>query len=92
MFGSKRWIPLPGGFRFQISEFVKLVIILLVARYLTDLKKDELETREMLSLAGLVLVPTALVLKQPDLGTSLTYLAVLIGVVSSRGCDGSTWP
>jgi rod shape determining protein RodA len=78
VFGSKRWIPLPGGFRFQISEFVKLVIILLVARFLTDLKKDELETREMLMLAGLVLVPTALVLKQPDLGTSLTYLAVLI--------------
>jgi rod shape determining protein RodA len=79
IFGSKRWIALPGGFHFQISEFVKLVIILLVARYLKDLKKDELETREMLSLAGLVLVPTALVLKQPDLGTSLTYLAVLTG-------------
>jgi len=55
------------------------VIILLVARYLKDLKKDELETREMLTLAGMVLVPTALVLKQPDLGTSLTYLAVLTG-------------
>jgi rod shape determining protein RodA len=50
----------------------------LVARFLTDLRKDELETRDMLSLAGLVLVPTALVLKQPDLGTSLTYLAVLV--------------
>jgi rod shape determining protein RodA len=79
IFGSKRWIGLPGGLRFQISEFVKLVIILLVARYLKDLKKDELETREMLILAGLVLVPTALVLKQPDLGTSLTYLAILTG-------------
>ena len=68
---------MPGGFHLQVSEFVKLVIILLVARYLTDLKKDELETREMLNLAGLVLVPTALVFKQPDLGTSLTYIAVL---------------
>ena len=36
-FGSKRWIPLPGGFHLQVSEFVKLVIILLVARYLTEL-------------------------------------------------------
>src|SRR5579862_8743602 len=34
-FGSRRWIPLAGGFHFQVSEFVKLVIILLVARYLT---------------------------------------------------------
>jgi rod shape determining protein RodA len=78
VFGSRRWIPLAGGFHLQVSEFVKLVIILLVARYLTELKKDELELKEMLKLAGLVVVPTALVLKQPDLGTSLTYLAVLV--------------
>jgi rod shape determining protein RodA len=78
VFGSRRWIPLAGGFHLQVSEFVKLVIILLVARYLTDLKKDELEIKEMLKLAGLVVIPTVLVLRQPDLGTSLTYLAVLM--------------
>ena len=78
VFGSRRWIPLAGGFHLQVSECVKLVIILLVARYLTELKKDELEIKEMLKLAGLVVIPTALVLKQPDLGTSLTYLAVLV--------------
>jgi len=54
---------------------------LLVARYLTELRKDELEIKEGLKLAGLVLVPAALVLKQPDLGTALTYLAILaVGV------------
>jgi rod shape determining protein RodA len=78
IFGSKRWIPLPGGIHLQVSEFVKLVIILLVARYLTDLKTEELEIWEMAKLAGLVAVPAALVLLQPDLGTSLTYLAVLV--------------
>jgi rod shape determining protein RodA len=78
VFGSRRWIPLPGGAHLQVSEFVKLVIILLVARYLTELKTDELELREMLKLAGLVVIPTVLVLKQPDLGTSLTYLAILV--------------
>jgi rod shape determining protein RodA len=77
VFGSRRWIPLAGGFHLQVSEFVKLVIILLVARYLTELRSDELEGRELLKLAGLILVPTALVLKQPDLGTSLTYIAIL---------------
>ncbi len=77
-FGSKRWIPLPGGIHLQVSEFVKLVIILLVARYLTELRTDELEVREALKLAGLVLIPAALVLKQPDLGTALTYIAVLV--------------
>jgi rod shape determining protein RodA len=78
VFGSRRWIPVAGGFHLQVSEFVKLVIILLVARYLTELKKDELEIREMLKLAGLVVIPAALVLKQPDLGTAMTYLAVLV--------------
>ena len=39
VFGSKRWVPIPGtGIHLQVSEFVKLVIILLAARYLTDLK------------------------------------------------------
>jgi rod shape determining protein RodA len=61
-----------------VSEFVKLVIILLVARYLTDLKTEELDIREVLKLAGLVVIPTALVLKQPDLGTALAYIAVMI--------------
>jgi rod shape determining protein RodA len=78
VFGSRRWIPLAGGFHLQVSEFVKLVIILLVARYLTELKKEEIEIKEMLKLAGLIVIPTALVMKQPDLGTSLTYLAILV--------------
>jgi rod shape determining protein RodA len=77
-FGSRRWIPLGGGFHLQVSEFVKLVIILLVARYLTELRTDDLEIWDMLKLACLVLVPGVLVLIQPDLGTSLTYIAVMV--------------
>ena len=67
VFGSRRWIPVAGGFHFQVSEFVKLVIILLVARFLTDLKSDVLEARDMLKISGLVGIPMVLVLKQPDL-------------------------
>jgi rod shape determining protein RodA len=79
IFGSRRWIPVALGFRLQVSEFVKLVVILLVARYLTDyVKTDQLEIREMAILSALVLIPTGLVFKQPDMGTSLTYIAVLI--------------
>jgi rod shape determining protein RodA len=79
--GAKRWITLPGGVQFQVSEFIKMVIILLVARFLTELKVEELEFKDMLKLGALVGVPTVLVLKQPDLGTSLTYLPPLaVGV------------
>jgi len=76
-FGSTRWIAF-GRFHLQVSEFVKLVIILLVARFLTDLHKDDLDIWDTLKLAGLVLVPVGLVLLQPDLGTALTYVAILL--------------
>jgi rod shape determining protein RodA len=84
-FGSRRWIPLGLGFHLQVSEFVKLVIILLVARYLTDLHADDLNVREMLKLAGMVMLPAALVFKQPDMGTALTYIAVLMAGVFLAG-------
>src|SRR6202790_847640 len=80
VFGSRRWIVILG-FTFQISEFVKLVLILLVARFLTELRSETLDWRELLKLSGLVFLPMILVVKQPDLGTALTYLPILaIGV------------
>jgi rod shape determining protein RodA len=82
VFGSRRWIPMPGGFHFQVSEFAKLVLVLLIARYMTELKSERVEASDLLKLAGLFGVPMLLVMKQPDLGTSLTYLPILaIGVV-----------
>lgn len=77
VYGGKRWIALAGGFHLQVSEFVKLVIILLVARFLTELKTEDLEGRDMAKIAGLVAAPMALVMKQPDLGTALTYMPIL---------------
>ena len=81
VFGSRRWIGF-GSFHFQVSEFAKLVIVLLVARFLSELKTEQLELRDLLKLGGLVGIPMVLVLLQPDLGTSLTYLPILgVGVL-----------
>jgi rod shape determining protein RodA len=77
VWGSRRWIPLFFGFSFQISEFAKIVIVLLVARHLTGLRGLRLQTRDILKLTGLVAVPCLLVAVQPDLGTTLTYLPIL---------------
>lgn len=77
IFGSRRWIPVFGGFHLQVSEFAKLVIVLLVARFLSAVRNDRLELEDLFKLCGLVALPMLLVMKQPDLGTSLTYLAVL---------------
>ena len=60
-----------AGFHLQVSEFVKLVMVLLVARYLTELKTEQLEWPDLLKLAGLIGIPVVLVMKQPDLGTAL---------------------
>jgi rod shape determining protein RodA len=82
VFGGRRWIPIGGGFKLQVSEFVKIVIILLVARFMTELKKEELDWPDLVKIGALVGVPMLLVKIQPDLGTALTYLAVLaVGVV-----------
>ena len=78
--GARRWIQLPG-FHLQVSEFAKLMIVLLVARFLTELRSDRVELRELLKLGALVALPWLLVMREPDLGTSLTYLPVLaVGV------------
>lgn len=84
-FGSRRWIPLPGGFHFQISEFMKVVLVLFVARYMTQLRTHELEARDLLKLGALVGLPMLMVMKQPDLGTSLTYVPILAAGVLLAG-------
>jgi rod shape determining protein RodA len=90
-FGSTRWISLPGGLRFQVSEFAKLVIILLVARFMTELKSDVLTIRDLSRVAALVFVPAVLINIEPDLGTSLTYLPILGVGVFLAGMPWKYW-
>src|SRR5437764_14318355 len=76
--GARRWINLGGGVHFQPSEWVKLILILAVARYFWGLIGRELTWVDIGKAFALVAIPMALVLKQPDLGTALTYFPVLI--------------
>jgi rod shape determining protein RodA len=76
--GARRWIRLPGGVHFQPSEWVKLVLIVAVARYFANLSNKELTWGDIAKAGLMVGVPMLLVLKQPDLGTSLTYIPVLL--------------
>lgn len=76
--GARRWINLGGGIHFQPSEWVKLVLIVVVARYFWGLVGRELTWADIGKASLLVGVPFVLVLRQPDLGTSLTYLPILI--------------
>jgi len=90
-FGSTRWIALPAGIHLQVSEFAKIAIILLVARYLTELRTSVIEWRDIAKLAVIVIVPMALIAKEPDLGTALTYLPVLAVGVYLAGMRWKYW-
>src|SRR6266404_433852 len=76
--GARRWIKMPGGGHFQPSEWVKLILILAVAKYFADLHQRELSWPDFIKAGAIVGVPMLLVLRQPDLGTSLTYLPIAI--------------
>ena len=90
-FGSTRWIALPAGIHLQVSEFAKIAIVLVVARFLTELKADVLEKRDLLKLTGLIALPMALVAKEPDLGTALTYFPILAIGVFLAGLPWKYW-
>ena len=75
--GARRWIQLPGGQHFQPSEWAKLVLILALAKYFSE-DTDRATLSDVVK-AGLIAgLPMMLVLKQPDLGTALTYVPVVI--------------
>ena len=64
--GARRWINLGGGVHFQPSEWVKLVLILVVARYFWGLAGRDLSWVDIAKAFALVCVPMGLVLIQPD--------------------------
>ena len=90
-FGSTRWIALPAGIHLQVSEFAKIVIILLVARFLTELRHRRSRTARPAETGGLILLPMALIAKEPDLGTALTYIPILAIGIFLAGMPWRYW-
>ena len=81
--GAQRWIAL-GPISIQPSEFSKLIMIIALAAMIE--KRGKIQSlSDVAPVAGYVLVPFLLVLKQPDLGTSLVFLAIFFGMVFVAG-------
>ncbi|GAC1428822.1 MAG: rod shape-determining protein RodA [Terriglobales bacterium] len=76
--GARRWVKMPGGQHFQPSEWVKLILILAVAKYFADLQQRELTWSDFMKAGAIVGIPMLMVLRQPDLGTALTYLPIAV--------------
>jgi rod shape determining protein RodA len=86
--GSKRWIDL-GFFRFQPSEFGKLLVVLTVAAFLAERYRRIAEPQTVLAAVGLAIPPMVLVFIQPDIGSALVFIAALAAVLFAAG---TRWP
>ena len=76
IYGAKRWLMLFGenGIGIQPSEIAKISMIVLLAPRLSESGRNLAAPREVLIALGLVAVPVALIMKQPDLGTALVFV------------------
>jgi rod shape determining protein RodA len=81
---SKRWLDI-GFFRFQPSEFGKLLFVLFLAGFLADRARRLGETRTVAEAIGLGVIPMLLVFLQPDVGTAMVYAAALAAVLFVAG-------
>ena len=78
-FGAKRWISLGGlGPNLQVSELMKLIIIIVLARYFSEVRTDRLTLPDLVKVGVLTIIPAVLILKQPDLGTAMVLLPVAV--------------
>src|SRR5262245_42483700 len=82
--GSKRWLDL-GFFRFQPSEFGKVLLVLALAGFLAERTRRLHEWRTTLSVVGLGALPIFLVFLQPDFGSALVYCAAVGAVLFVAG-------
>lgn len=81
--GAQRWVHL-GPIRFQPSEFMKLIVPLMLAFYL-DYKGLPLRRLSLLVSLFIIMVPGLLIAKQPDLGTALLVIGTGVGVLFFAG-------
>src|SRR5215813_13551939 len=74
--GSKSWISVGGTSAGQPSEFVKIAVVLALARFLCEIRTEYLTAGEILKGSCIVGLPVFLVLLQPDLGSALTFVPI----------------
>ncbi len=87
--GSTSWFNL-GAFRIQPSEFAKITTVLALASYLSRVDISLRIPRHLLTASGIVVIPVALILLQPDFGTTVIYAGMLFAVLFWGGASRFT--
>ena len=85
--GAHSWILLPAGFQVQPSEFAKVALVVGMAMLLGEGRDGESAPRDtdVVMVLALAAVPMALIMLQPDLGTTLVLVFVVLGVLAVSG-------
>ncbi len=93
--GARSWIILPAGFQLQPSEFAKLALVAALALVLGRSRKDRprprdesLETpggKQLLQALMIAALPLGLVMLQPDFGTTMVLIVMVLGVLAVSG-------
>jgi len=85
-YGSRRWLDI-AGLSIQASEVAKLLVIVVLAKFLADRHLEVTSLRTFLVSLVIAAVPAALVLAEPDMGTAIIFGAVCLGMVLVAGCN-----
>lgn len=85
--GAKAWFRI-GSFGIQPSEFSKMAVALVMARFIAESETKFRQIKTRLKAAGIILFPAGLILLQPDLGTVLVYSGFVF-VLYREGLSGS---
>ncbi len=82
--GAHSWIVLPAGFQIQPSEFAKLAIVVGIAMLLGEKRDGEDRPRDMdvLQVLALCAIPMGLIMLQPDFGTTMVFIFVILGTLA----------
>lgn len=86
IYGSRRWIDL-GVTQVQPSELGKVIMILVLAKFLSDAGERIKELPVFLMSLALMSVPAMLVFIQPDLGSTVIFMLIWLGMVIVAGAD-----
>ena len=86
IYGSKRWIDIAGT-QVQPSEIGKLIVILVLAKYLSSNQDRIKDLRVFLTSLAIAAIPALLVFAEPDLGSALIFLLIWFGMVIMAGAD-----
>jgi len=84
IYNASRWLRI-GSYGIQMSEFVKISVIIMLSRFLADTDRNKETFSRFIICCIITFFPMGIVLLQPDLGTALVYLAILITMIFMGG-------